>query len=67
VASVNPTAAEFELKQVHVLFPTGSYTSPLGVPYDVAPDGQRFIFATLPESAPTPLVLVTNWMGDLKK
>jgi len=64
---VNPKSAEFELEQVRVLFPTGSYTSPLGVPYDVVPDGQRFIFATLPESTPTPLVLVTNWTADLKK
>jgi len=27
----------------------------------VTPDGQRFIFATLPGSVPTPLVPVANW------
>ena len=67
VASVGTKNDEFELEQVRILFPTGSYLAPLGTPYDVAPDGQRFVFATLPESVPTPLVLVTNWTGDLKK
>jgi hypothetical protein len=44
-----------------------SYTSPVGNPYDVSPDGQRFVFAALPESTSAPLVLVTNWTTDLKK
>jgi len=39
----------------------------LGEPYDLAPDGQRLIVTTLPESAPTPLVLVTNWTAEMKK
>ena len=43
------------------------YTAPLGTPYDVTPDGQRFVFATYPESASTPLVLVTNWTVGLTK
>jgi len=59
-ASVNTTRGEFELDQVRPLFQI-SYTAPLGIPYDVAPDGQRFIFATYPESVSTPLVLITNW------
>jgi len=33
----------------------------------VLPDGQRFVSNALPAGAPTPLVLVTNWVGDLKK
>jgi Tol biopolymer transport system component len=65
-ADVNPKSEEFELGQVHPLFPF-SANAPLGVPYDPAPDGQRFVFNTYPESAPTPLVLVTNWTADLKK
>jgi len=44
-----------------------NYIAPVGDPYDVTPDGQRLVFSTYPESAPTPLVLVTNWMADLKK
>jgi hypothetical protein len=43
------------------------YIAPIGYPYDVAPDGQRFIANTSPESVSTPLVLVTNWTTDPKK
>ncbi len=32
-----------------------------------SPDGQPFIFAINQESASTPLVLVMNWTGELKK
>jgi serine/threonine protein kinase/Tol biopolymer transport system component len=65
-AGVNAKSEEFELNPVRALFQT-SYLAPMGNPYDVSPDGQRFVFTTLPESAPTPLVLVTNWTADLKK
>ena len=65
-ATVNPKSEEFDFNPVHTLFPV-SYVSPTGTPYDVAPDGQRFIFATYPGGASTPLVLVNNWMADLKK
>jgi hypothetical protein len=51
---------------VRPLFPI-SYTAPLGYPYDATPDGQKFIQATSPEGVSTPLVLVTNWMSELKK
>ena len=65
-APVNPKSEEFEVGQSQPLFAV-SFTAPLGVPYDPAPDGQRFIFATYPETVPTPLVVVTNWTADLKK
>jgi serine/threonine protein kinase len=65
-AIVNPTSTEFELGPAPSLFQV-SYLGPLGSPFDVAPDGQRVIFNTYPESIPTPLVLVTNWTADLKK
>jgi hypothetical protein len=63
---VNAKSEEFELDPVRALFQV-NYIAPVGSPYDVAPDGQRFVFATYPESVPTPLVLVTNWTADLKK
>ena len=66
VASVNPKSKEFELGPMQTLFQL-SYLSPVGNPYDLAPDGKRLVFSTYPESAPTPLVLVTNWTSDLKK
>jgi hypothetical protein len=64
--SVNANGEAFESGQVRQLFSI-SYTAPLGYPYDVAPDGQKFVQATSPESVSTPLVLVTNWMSELKK
>ena len=54
------------MDQVRTLFQV-SYTGPLGNPFEVSADGQRFVFTKLPEGAPTPLVLVTNWAADLKK
>ncbi len=65
-ATVNAKSEEFELEPVRALFQV-NYIAPVGSPYDAAPDGQRFVFATYPESVPTPLVLVTNWTADLKK
>jgi serine/threonine protein kinase/Tol biopolymer transport system component len=65
-AAVETKSTEFELDPVHSLFQV-SYLGPVGNPYDVAPDGQRLIFNTYPENAPTPLVLVTNWASDLRK
>jgi Tol biopolymer transport system component len=66
VAGVNPKSEEFEMQPVQSLFQV-NYITPVGVPYDVSPDGQRLVFSTFPESVSTPLVLVTNWMADLKK
>ena len=65
-ASVSVKNGEFGLDSVKPLFQI-TYTTPLGTPYDLSPDGKRAILCTFPESLPTPLVLVTNWMGELKK
>ena len=65
-ASVSANSEALATGQVRALFPL-SYTAPLGNPYDVTPDGQRFIQVTSPESVSTPLVLVTNWTAELKK
>jgi serine/threonine protein kinase len=65
-ASVNPQKDEFELEQVRPLFRV-NYTAPIGNAFDNAPDGQHFVVTELPQGIPTPLVLVTNWLSDLKK
>ncbi len=65
-AGVNTKSEEFELEPVRTLFQI-SYVAPAGDPYDISPDGQRLIVTTLPESVPTPMVLVTNWTAELKK
>ncbi len=66
VARVNAKSEEFEMEPVQSLFQV-NYITPVGVPYDVSPDGQRLVFSTFPESVSTPMVMVTNWMTDLKK
>ncbi len=65
-ASVNPKSQEFEMASMQSLFQI-TYSTPVGDPFDVSPDGRRFILSTFPESVPTPLVMVTNWMAELKK
>ena len=65
-ATLNTKGEEFELDAMRTLFQV-TYIVPVGNPYDVSPDGQRIILGTYPESAPTPLVLVTNWTAELKK
>jgi serine/threonine protein kinase/Tol biopolymer transport system component len=65
-ASVSVKGGEFGLESVKPLFQI-TYTTPVGTPYDLSPDGQRAILCTFPESSPTPLVLVTNWTAELKK
>ena len=65
-STVNTKSEEFELGPVRQLFQV-NYVAGVGNAYDVSPDGLHFIFATIPESVSTPLVLVTNWTSDLKK
>jgi eukaryotic-like serine/threonine-protein kinase len=65
-ASVTATNNEFALDQVRPLFPI-NFTSPVGNAFDVFPDGQQFVLTKIPETVPTPLVLVSNWTADLKK
>ncbi len=66
VASVNPKSREFEMGPLQSMFQI-TYTSPVGTPYDVTPDGKKLVLCTFPESVPTPLVLVTNWGAELQK
>jgi serine/threonine protein kinase len=65
-ASVNPKRDEFDLDQVRPLFRV-NYTAPIGNAFDNAPDGQHFVVTELSQGVPTPLVLVSNWLSDLKK
>ena len=66
VASVNSKSQEFEMGPLQSMFQI-TYTSPVGTPYDVTPDGKKLVLCTFPESVPTPLVLVTNWGAELQK
>jgi Tol biopolymer transport system component/tRNA A-37 threonylcarbamoyl transferase component Bud32 len=65
-AGVNAKSEEFELDPVREVFQI-NYVAPVGYPYDVSSDGQRLVVSTFPEGVSTPMVLVTNWTGDMKK
>ncbi|HUR36297.1 MAG TPA: protein kinase [Terriglobales bacterium] len=41
--------------------------SAVGVTFDITGDGKKFLVNISPEQEQTPLVLVTNWMAELKK
>jgi hypothetical protein len=47
----------------------GGVAPPIYSMYDVAPDGQRFLFVQRnePPREPTPLVVVLNWFEELKR
>ena len=61
----------FEVGAERRLFETGAGGPGFpGFPYDVAPDGQRFLVNVLAEqtaSAPAPITLVVNWPALLKQ
>ena len=51
-------------------FPTAALVSPLTSAYDVTPDGQRFIMVrdrgSGDEARPAPVILVENWLEEIK-
>ncbi len=73
---MNPQGAIFAVpiletgESIHVGSPTQLFqanVSAVGVSYDVTADGKRFLVNISPEQEQTALVLVTNWMAELKK
>jgi hypothetical protein len=69
-APITASGATLEPGTPVVLFPTrivgGGEDAQLGRQYDVAPDG-RFLIDTVLESNATPITLVMNWNGAVKK
>jgi Tol biopolymer transport system component len=58
---------ELSLGRPHALFTLPSLTVSMGTLFDVAPDGQRFLFSGLnPPTGNVPLTLVTNLDAQLK-
>jgi Tol biopolymer transport system component len=62
---VNSQGSDFQVGTAKPLFRLSSPA--LGIPYDVSPDGRRFLVNYLPEDTSTPLTLVVNWTAGLKK
>jgi hypothetical protein len=66
-AAVNGEGATFEVGSLRPLFATrvsGSH-----YPYDVSPDGERFLVNKGDDYPPTPppIVVVLNWLNGLKR
>ena len=71
MASVDGTTASFKVGEVRALFavPAQRMARLDAYPYDVTPDGQRFLVNTrigsdLPS---TPITFVTNWTASLRR
>jgi Tol biopolymer transport system component len=67
-AAVTSTDATFDVKGVRPLFKTRRklLQNGVGYPYDVSPDGTRFLINTTPEvTAQTPITVVLNWPAGL--
>ena len=66
VAEVKSQRPGLEVATVRPLF-EARFVGP-GYPYDVSPDGQRFLVSTpLEQTTPTPITVVVNWSTMLKK
>ena len=64
-AQVEEKGNSIELRTPQVLFRSGVET-PSGAPYDVTPDGKKFVINAISEQGSPPTLLV-NWTANLKK
>ncbi len=68
-AAVATDGAQFDVRAVRRLFDTRlPGTRWTGSPYDVSPDGQRFLVNVWDgQETPTPITLVVNWTAGIRK
>ena len=65
---VKNTSGNLEFGVPKPLFELPNGSSPTGGSYDVSHDGQRFLVNTpLDKAPPSPLIVVTNWLADVKR
>ena len=64
-AQVEEKGNSIELRTPQVLFRSG-VEAPSGAPYDVTPDGKKFVINAINEQS-SPLTLLVNWTANLKK
>jgi hypothetical protein len=65
-AEVKVSGTSFAIGATKQLFEARPYRSIVGA-YDVAPDGQRFVFAYEPGQPNAAIALVENWDSELKR
>jgi eukaryotic-like serine/threonine-protein kinase len=63
-AEVKETGSSFEVGASRPLF--SALVPRIGAPYDVTPDGKRFIIVTAAQEENLPVTLVVNWPAKLK-
>jgi len=63
--TVNPKGDQFETGNLRKLFPARHL--PSNIPFEVSPDGSRFLMAFVPETESVPMTLVVNWTAELNK
>ncbi len=66
-----PIMLKTGIVEVGAAQPLFRFNNPVGIigvvsPYDVTVDGQRLVLITMPQQAPKPITLVTNWTTELK-
>jgi Tol biopolymer transport system component len=66
VAEVHISGNQFEVANLRPLFPI-RYVTPVGIPFDVSPDGKRILVPSAPENVSPPMTLVLNWTAELSK
>jgi hypothetical protein len=64
-APVEEKGNSIELLTPQVLFRSG-VEAPSSTPYDVTPDGKKFVINAISEQS-SPLTLMVNWTANLKK
>ena len=62
---VRSQGGKFEVGKGQPLFKLRN-TFPTGQPFDVSPDGKRFLVQADPEGSTSPMMLVLNWTAELK-
>jgi eukaryotic-like serine/threonine-protein kinase len=63
---VNGSSNRFEVGNTQPLFLLRNVFS-MGEPFDVSPDGNRFLVFAQPEGSSSPMMLVLNWTAELNK
>jgi len=66
--SIKLGADSVEASAPRELFTLPAFDNGLDAPYDVAPDGQRFLVRAIPQQQTAqPLTVIVNWPALLKK
>ena len=66
VVDLKTTADGLQPSTPRVLFEMPALEKSMNTPYDVTPDGKRFLVLAIPKRA-SPLTVISNWQALLKK